>query len=204
MTETLQASSEATACYIEIRLSDGERITARVNGGEEAARAELAAFHSRLDTQTFVLVGEDTVVRSDEVRFVQLTDEGSSGGFLETVKDKLGGGTVTNYQTEQRGAAGGGPAERREDGGFTDQWVGYGNRPFAETKPFFMTSEFLGALVLILAILIATAINDNLDAPRGWLYAAIVGAAYILSRGFAKSGTRDPNPDRAGYGARNR
>lgn len=199
MTETLQATRETTACYMEIHLVDGERIRAQVSGGEEAARRALSTFHSNLDAQTFVLVGDDTVVRSEDVRFVQLRNEDdSSGGILDSVKDKLRGGNMSNYETQQRGG-GGTTTQRGSDGGITDQWVGYGNRPWAETKPFFMTSEFLAAAALIAGILIATGMNDNLDAPRGWLYAAIVGAAYILSRGLAKSGTRDPNPDR-GWG----
>ena len=107
---------------------------------------------------------------------------------------------MSNYETQKRTGA---STQRNNDGGFTDQSVGYGNRPWAETKPFFMTSEFLTAAALIAGILVATGMNDNFDAPRGWLYAAIVGAAYILSRGFAKSGTRDPNPDRSGWGGRN-
>lgn len=49
---------------------------------------------------------------------------------------------------------------------------------------------------MVAGILIAAAMNDNFDAPRAWLYAAVVGAAYIVSRGLAKSGTRDPKPDR--------
>jgi len=57
-----------------------------------------------------------------------------------------------------------------------------------------MTSEFLGAAAMIAAILIAAAVDDALDASRAWLLATIVAAAYIVSRGLAKSGTRDPNP----------
>jgi hypothetical protein len=102
---------------------------------------------------------------------------------------------MTNYETEQRRRIDDG---ERSGGGFTEQWVGYGNRPWAETKPFFLTSEFVMAAVLIAGILIATATTDNLDAPRGWLYAAIVAAAYVVSRGLAKSGTRDLNPERFG------
>lgn len=104
---------------------------------------------------------------------------------------------MSTFDTEQkeRNAA----ATRRSRPSGADDWVGYGNRPWAETKPFFLTSEFLGTLLLVAGILIATAVNDNLDAPRGWLYAAIVGSAYIVSRGFAKSGTRDPNPDRRAW-----
>lgn len=198
MTETLQDSRAATTCFIEIRLADGERIHARVPGGEQAARNELAGFHSKLGAQGFVLVGDDTIVRSEDVRHVQVRNDDDESGVLDTVRSKLGGNSMSNYQTRQR-------PETQDDGqGFADQWVGYGNRPWAETKPFFLTSEFLAMIVLIAGILIATGMNDNLDAPRGWLYASIVGAAYILSRGFAKSGTRDPNPERSGNGIRGR
>lgn len=198
LTDTLQESRAATTCFIEIRLADGETIHARVPGGEQAARDELASFHSKLGAQGFVLVGDDTIVRSEDVRHVQVRkDDDDSGGLLETVRTKLGGNDMSNYETQQRP-----DTQQRGEQGFTEQWVGYGNRPWAETKPFFLTSEFLATVIIIVGILIATGINDNLDAPRGWLYAAIVGSAYILSRGFAKSGTRDPNPDRVGRNGR--
>jgi hypothetical protein len=199
MTQTAQAADRLTACLIEIRLADGDRIHARVPGGEEAARTELASFHSKLGAQGFVLVGDETIVRSEDVRHVQVRTEDNDSGILDTVRTKLGGNSMSNHETQQRP-----DTQRRDDQGFADQWVGYGNRPWAETKPFFLTSEFLATVVLIAGILIATGMNDNLDAPRGWLYSAIVGAAYILSRGFAKSGTRDPNPERSGNGIRRR
>jgi hypothetical protein len=198
MKDAEQASAERTTCLIQVQLADGECIDARVHGDRETARAELAGVHGRLDAQTFVLVGEDTIVRSQEVRFVRLRGEDESEtGVFETIKSKLGGNGMSSYEAQQR--RGVDDREGRERG-FTEQWVGYGNRPWAETKPFFLTSEFLMAGVLIVGILIATAMNDNLDAPRGWLYAAIVAAAYIVSRGLAKSGTGDPNPERFGKG----
>ena len=82
------------------------------------------------------------------------------------------------------------------DGGpsFPDQWVGYGRRPWAETKPFFMTSEFLTLLVTIVALAIAMLVSDLLDATRGWTLITVLSTGYMLSRGIAKSGTRDPNP----------
>lgn len=194
MKDAEQASAQRAACLIQVELADGECIHARVDGDRETARAELEGVHGRLDAQTFVLVGEDTIVRSQEVRYVRLRDEQESGaGVFDTIKSKLGGNEMGNYETQQRRPVDDG---ERGDRGFTEQWVGYGNRPWAETKPFFLTSEFLMAGILILGILIATAMNDNLDAPRGWLFASIVGAAYIVSRGLAKAGTRDPNPER--------
>lgn len=191
MTETLQATE--TACIIVIELVDGDRIHARVPGGADVARAELAEVHGRLGTHGFVLIGEDTIVRSEDVRSMQISDddEAGSGGVLGTLRRGLGGNDMSTHETQQRR-----PTERREDGGALDQWVGYGNRPWAETKPFFFASEFWAAVLLVAGILIAAAMNDNFDAPRAWLYASIVGAAYVVSRGLAKSGTRDPNPDR--------
>jgi hypothetical protein len=34
--------------------------------------------------------------------------------------------------------------------------------------------------------------NDAFPAVRAWLYVAIVGAAYMVSRGLAKAGSREP------------
>jgi hypothetical protein len=34
--------------------------------------------------------------------------------------------------------------------------------------------------------------GDAFPAQRAWLYVAIVGSAYMVSRGLAKAGSRDP------------
>lgn len=44
-------------------------------------------------------------------------------------------------------------------------------------------------VALIVAILIAGAVSDNLDDVRAWTLVTIIGAAYILSRGLAKGGS---------------
>ncbi len=104
---------------------------------------------------------------------------------------------MSAYDTEtqhQRPAArtGGG----HQQGFAPQEWVGYGRRPWAETKPFFLTSEFLALVLTVAGVLIASAVVDDLDAGRAWTLVAGLAAAYMLSRGLAKSGTRDPNPDR--------
>ncbi len=66
-----------------------------------------------------------------------------------------------------------------------------GDRAGGETKPFFLTSEFLTLVVGVVALLIAALVADNFDAPRAWLYATILAAAYMVSRGLAKSASRD-------------
>jgi len=58
-----------------------------------------------------------------------------------------------------------------------------------ETKWGPLTTEFWVMVILEAAILIAAAISDSLDDIRAWTLVAIVGSAYILSRGVAKAGT---------------
>jgi hypothetical protein len=68
-----------------------------------------------------------------------------------------------------------------------------------ETKAAFKTTEFWAMLGLIAAILISAAVinggdngTDEFIARQAWLYVAILGGAYFISRGLAKSGTSDP------------
>jgi hypothetical protein len=64
---------------------------------------------------------------------------------------------------------------------------------FTEVKAGFKTTEFLLTLAAIVAILIATYVADaDLGANGGWRYASWVAVAYIVSRGLAKLGTREP------------
>ena len=65
----------------------------------------------------------------------------------------------------------------------------------AETKPFYMTSEFLTLVASVAGVLIAAAVADNYDAPRAWLLATILASAYMISRGLAKAGSRDHSRD---------
>jgi hypothetical protein len=72
-----------------------------------------------------------------------------------------------------------------------------------ETKHSFKTTEFFAMLALVAGILIASWVvgddngtggtgEDAFSAARAWLYVAIVGSAYMISRGLAKAGSRDP------------
>jgi hypothetical protein len=69
----------------------------------------------------------------------------------------------------------------------------------SETKPFFLTSEFLVLAAIVLGLAIAMGVLDTFNASRGWLLITIIGAAYMVSRGLAKAGTRDPNPRDGGH-----
>jgi hypothetical protein len=65
-----------------------------------------------------------------------------------------------------------------------------GGPSWSETKPFFMTSEFLGTLLCILGVCITAASARFLDAHGAALMSTILVAAYTISRGIAKAGTR--------------
>jgi multisubunit Na+/H+ antiporter MnhG subunit len=71
----------------------------------------------------------------------------------------------------------------------------------AETKASTKTTEFYAMIAVIAGILIAcwwVGRNGGVDAfkaERAWLYVAIVGSAYMVSRGLAKSGSHDIHGD---------
>ena len=71
-----------------------------------------------------------------------------------------------------------------------------------ETKQAFKTTEFWAMVVVIVGILVSAAAihggdngTDEFIARNAWLYVAIVAGAYMISRGLAKAGSRDPYTD---------
>jgi hypothetical protein len=76
---------------------------------------------------------------------------------------------------------------------------GYGRmmRPAlpVETKPFFLTSEFWGAVALIIGLAITAGTSESVDARLFWMLATGITAAYLISRGIAKSGTKSRSWD---------
>jgi hypothetical protein len=66
-----------------------------------------------------------------------------------------------------------------------------------ETKAAFKTTEFFSYVAVLVGILIAAAVVDGsaggaFGARQAWLYATILTVGYMVSRGLAKSGSRDP------------
>ena len=66
-----------------------------------------------------------------------------------------------------------------------------------ETKAAFKTTEFFAFVAVLIAVLVAAALIDETDAGgfgarQAWLYATILTVGYMVSRGLAKSGSRDP------------
>jgi hypothetical protein len=73
------------------------------------------------------------------------------------------------------------------------------HRLSTETKSFFKTSEFWAYLLVLAGILIAGNAIENAEGGRDfftadkvWLYATLLTIGYMVSRGIAKSGVRDP------------
>jgi hypothetical protein len=69
----------------------------------------------------------------------------------------------------------------------------------SETKPFYLTSEFLVFALYLMGLAIAASTSPSIDARLFWILATIVVGAYMLSRGIAKAATRsrahDPRED---------
>lgn len=71
-------------------------------------------------------------------------------------------------------------------------------RRSTETKASFKTTEFMAYLAVLAGIFIAGAVtkaganaDDVFRANQVWLYAVIVTVGYLISRGLAKSGSRE-------------
>jgi len=72
-----------------------------------------------------------------------------------------------------------------------------GVRRFTETKAGIKTSEFLITLAFVGVVLLATyADEDSLAREDGWRFACFAVVAYIISRGLAKLGVREPYTDK--------
>jgi hypothetical protein len=75
-----------------------------------------------------------------------------------------------------------------------------GRRLSTETKASFKTTEFFAYLAAVVGVLIASQVVGTADthadyfrADRAWLYIVALTIGYMISRGLAKSGSRDPN-----------
>jgi hypothetical protein len=66
-----------------------------------------------------------------------------------------------------------------------------------ETKAAIKTTEMVAFVVVIVAMFIASQIVDGFDAQHAWFYATLLTIGYMVSRGLAKSGSRDYYDDDA-------
>jgi hypothetical protein len=70
-------------------------------------------------------------------------------------------------------------------------------RLVTETKSALKTTEFWVYIAATIAVLVAALVVDETDAGgfgarQAWLYATILTVGYLISRGLAKSGSREP------------
>ena len=64
-----------------------------------------------------------------------------------------------------------------------------------ETKPFYLTSEFVMSVLAIAGIAITAASSDAFGAWRAWILITAITGAYVISRGIAKAATRSHADD---------
>ncbi|QEC46333.1 hypothetical protein FSW04_01230 [Baekduia soli] len=82
----------------------------------------------------------------------------------------------------------------------SDHTRGRTRRLTTETKHSTKTTEFFAMIVVIVGTLISAAVikggdtngTDEFVAHQAWLYVSIVAGSYFISRGLAKSGSREP------------
>ncbi|MBE2319463.1 hypothetical protein DVA67_026050 [Solirubrobacter sp. CPCC 204708] len=70
-------------------------------------------------------------------------------------------------------------------------------RRSTETKAAFKTTELIAYVAAVVAVLIAAMVVDESNAggfgaQQAWLYVTLLTVGYMISRGLAKSGSRDP------------
>lgn len=99
--------------------------------------------------------------------------------------------TISTTRSTSDGVRDGGSVSRRPDSA---------RRLSTETKASFKTTEFFAYLAAVAGVLIAAGVVDDANAGgfgarQAWLYVTILTVGYMVSRGFAKSGSREPYSD---------
>jgi hypothetical protein len=70
-------------------------------------------------------------------------------------------------------------------------------RRSTEAKASFKTTELFAYLAAVVGVLIAAGVVDETNAggfgaKQAWLYVTVLTVGYMISRGLAKSGSREP------------
>lgn len=66
------------------------------------------------------------------------------------------------------------------------------HRASTETKEFSKTSEFFVWALTVAAVLIAALLIEDFGPDRAWSLATYASIGYMISRGLAKAGSREP------------
>jgi hypothetical protein len=88
--------------------------------------------------------------------------------------------------------------------GTANRGVAVGRRLSTETKASFKTTELIAYVAAVVGVLAASAVVDASDfgAQEAWFYVTLLTIGYMVSRGLAKSGSRDFYDDDRGHDAR--
>jgi hypothetical protein len=82
------------------------------------------------------------------------------------------------------------------DGTGTPQVHRAERRESTETKSAYKTTELIVYVLAVLGVLIASALIDNsFGADPAWRYVTYLTVGYMISRGLAKAGSREPYRD---------
>ncbi len=60
-----------------------------------------------------------------------------------------------------------------------------------EARPGVMTTEFWLSIIMAVTVIVAGYVSDAFDVDLAWALGSGIIAAYALSRGFAKAGSRE-------------
>jgi predicted cobalt transporter CbtA len=109
-----------------------------------------------------------------------------------------GGVTMATTGGSYEDRPAGGAAKRMGVAGRT-AWFPARQDYTSETKPFYLTSEFLVFALYLMGLAIAASTSPSIDARLFWILATVAVVGYMLSRGIAKAATRsrahDPRED---------
>jgi hypothetical protein len=83
-------------------------------------------------------------------------------------------------------------------GGYDTDGYTTGRRVSTETKSSFKTTELIAYVAAVIGVLAAAQISDDFGAQDAWFYVALLTIGYMISRGLAKSGSRDYYDDNVG------
>jgi hypothetical protein len=91
-------------------------------------------------------------------------------------------------------------AGRGSGAGWRTRWAAPPRTAYtSETKPFFLTSEFLVLVLFLMGLGIGASTSADVDARLFWILATVSTSFYMLSRGIAKAASRsrawDPRED---------
>lgn len=74
-----------------------------------------------------------------------------------------------------------------------------------ETKASYKTTELVFYILAVIGVLIASAVADegsDFGTQEAWFYVTLLTIGYMISRGLAKSGSREPYDDGADHNDR--